>query len=193
MEDTEVVRAYAGIAAFGVEFFKRVEVGIDADPDRMVLAEPQAFLGCELVGNGCLPFHDGIHGIDVPFEQVVLHEVAVALIVVGREAAVLVKVERRGIGEADVARLAVGHELRVQADGRGSRRKAQHAVGLGLQLGRDLVGGQTAHLVVIGSDDQFHVIPLLSNAPSRRPAPAGAAENRSAQATRASARNLYHP
>lgn len=22
---------------------------------------------------GCLPFHDGIHGIDVPFEQVVLH------------------------------------------------------------------------------------------------------------------------
>ena len=73
VEDAEVVRAYAGIAAFGVEFFKRVEVGIDADPDRMVLAEPQAFLGCELVGNGCLPFHDGIHGIDVPFEQVVLH------------------------------------------------------------------------------------------------------------------------
>lgn len=27
----------------------------------MVLAEPQAFLRCELVGNGCLPFHDGIH------------------------------------------------------------------------------------------------------------------------------------
>ena len=73
MEDAEVVRAYAGIAAFGVEFFKRVEVGIDADPDRMVLAEPQAFLGGELVGNGCRPFHDGIHGIDVPFEQVVLH------------------------------------------------------------------------------------------------------------------------
>lgn len=33
VEDAEVVRAYAGIAAFGVEFFKRVEVGIDADPD----------------------------------------------------------------------------------------------------------------------------------------------------------------
>ena len=73
VEDTEIVRADAGIAAFGVEFFQRVEIGIDADPDSVVLAEPQAFLMREIVGNGFLPFHDGIHRIDVPVEQVVLH------------------------------------------------------------------------------------------------------------------------
>ena len=89
-------------------------------------------------------------------EQVLLHEVAVALVVLGVEAAVLVQVERGHVGEADLAGRAVLHEARVQPDGRRTRGQPQHAGRVGVHVGGDTVGRLAAHVLGALGDDEFH-------------------------------------
>ena len=94
-------------------------------------------------------------------EQVLLHEVAVALVMLRVEAAVLVQVEGGRVGEADPAFGAVLHEVGVQADGGRAGGQAQDAVGLRGKAARDHVGGLPAHVLVRVRNDEVHAVSFL--------------------------------
>ena len=118
-------------------------------------------------------------------EQVLLHEVAVALIVLGRKAAVLVQVERRDLSEAELARLEVSHEVGVQADGRRARGQAQHARRVGLHERGDAIGGAAAHVLRALGDDEFHAHPFVpSHRAHKAPSTTQPVRSRTAQSPR---------
>ena len=100
----------------------------------------------------------GVGLVDVHvLEEVHVHEVAIALLVVAGQAAVLVEVVGLDLGEVELAGLIGGNEVLVGADGRGARGKAEHAVGLEGDLGRDDGGGLAAHvLVILGANDSHN-------------------------------------
>ena len=66
--------------------------------------------------------------------------------------------------------LVRGNEVLVGADGRGAGGKAEHAVGLELDLGRDDVCGLAAHVVIVLGAKNPHDASLLSR---RAPPPCG--------------------
>ena len=102
-------------------------------------------------------------GVDVDMvEKVLLHEVAIALVVLGGQAAVLVQVERGNLLEADTVGLEVLHQVGIQPDGRGAGGQAQRGSRVHDQLGGDQIRRATAHILVGLLDEQLHVMPFLS-------------------------------
>lgn len=67
--------------------------------------------------------------VDV-IEEVLTHEVVIALGIVVRKAAILVQVVGADLGKVDVALLVPSSELLVGTDRGGAGGKAQHTVGL---------------------------------------------------------------
>ena len=73
--------------------------------------------------------HVGVGGVDIDVvEEVGLHEIAVALVMGGGQADILVQVYRAHPGEAQISLLVPLHQLTVGPDGRGARGQPQHAV-----------------------------------------------------------------
>mgnify|MGYP003300403364 CR=1 FL=1 len=122
----------------------------DSLDDGIVLSAGGLGIGILTVGNV-----DGI-GTDIHMvEQVLVHEVPVALVVGAGQAAVLVQVDGGDLSEAQIADLVpVLDQALVGADGGAAGGQTQNAVGLGDDLGSDDVGGLAGHLsVVLGFDD----------------------------------------
>ena len=94
--------------------------------------------------------------IDV-VEEIVLHKVTVALVVSSRQSAILVKIERLRIREADFACVARAHELGIQANRGRTRREAKDTVRLRLKLLRDHVRRGGAHLLIVFGNYYVHV------------------------------------
>ena len=88
-------------------------------------------------------------------EQVLVHEVPVALVVGPGQTTVLVEVDGGDLGEAQIADLVpVLDQALVGAHGGAAGGQTQNAVGLGDDLGSDDVGGLAGHFgVVLGFDD----------------------------------------
>ena len=76
-------------------------------------------------------------------EQVLLHEAAVALGMVGGQTLVLVQIHGADPGEVDKPRLFTGDQLPVQGNRGGAGGQAQHAGGLGADQLLKTVSGQT--------------------------------------------------
>ena len=97
--------------------------------------------------------------IDV-VEQVVVHEVAVALIMRGLETDILVEVERGHVLEADLASLVQFDELGIEVERRGAGSKTQHGVRLRVQ--HFLVDGSSLLRNAFGGiDDDLHDAPSV--------------------------------
>ena len=76
---------------------------------------------------------------------------------VAGQAAILVEVVGLDLGEVEVAGLIALDEALVGADGSGAGGKAEHAVGLGNDLGGHDVAGLAAHvLVILGANDSHN-------------------------------------
>ena len=114
--------------------------------------------------------NDGVLGLDVHMiEQVLLHEVPVALGMVPGQALVLVQVGGTNPGKINLTGLAALHQLPVQGQGAGTGSQAQNTGGLGLDQGLEQVGSDLAHLLrVLDFDNSCvnHGNPLLYNVPS---------------------------
>jgi hypothetical protein len=103
-----------------------------------------------------------VFGEDIDLiEKVFMHEIGVALVVIGSETAVLVEVDGLDVLEGDLAASATLGKLLVEAEGRGAGSKAEDAVGLEDELGAHDVGGLGAHFFVIFANVDFHDIFLL--------------------------------
>ena len=89
-------------------------------------------------------------------EQVGVHEVAVALLVVACQALVLVQVNRADLAEIQVALLVPLDQLLVGADRRRARGKPQHTVRLHNDLCGNDVGRLAAEILVISCDVNSH-------------------------------------
>ena len=114
------------------------------------------------IGVGAIGDARGL-GVDVDMvEEVLLHEVAIALVMLGGQAAVLVQVERGDLLEADAVGLEVLHQVRVQPDRRGAGCQAQRGSRVHDQLRGDQISRATAHILVGLLDEQLHVMPFLS-------------------------------
>ena len=110
-------------------------------------------------------------GVDVDMiEEMLIHEVVVALGIVVRDTKVLVEVIRADLGEVDIALLVPIDKLVIGANGRIARSKAQNTVGLEDNLSRNDVGCLAAHVRIIASANDFdHERPLSksNNKPSK--------------------------
>ena len=106
--------------------------------------------------------HVGVGLVDVDMvEQVIVHEVAIALVVVAGEAHILIQIDAVDAGEVQTLLMAAAAQLLIHAHGAGAGGKAQGAIGLGADDGLDDVCAQTAGLGVILGDDDFHgIIPI---------------------------------
>ena len=99
---------------------------------------------------------DGL-GADVHMvKQVAVHKAPIALGVLLRQAAVLVQIDGRDLGEVNIALVVPLDQLLVGAHGGAAGSQAQHAVGLHDDLGRNDVGGLAGHIVVIFCADDLH-------------------------------------
>ena len=89
-------------------------------------------------------------------EEVLVHEVVVALEMILRQAHVLVEIEGGYLGEVEPLVLVHADQLFVEAQRRGSGRQPQHGVGLGIEhLGHEL-GGDFADDVIGRFNDDLH-------------------------------------
>ena len=100
-------------------------------------------------------------------EQVVLHEVAVALVMLRIEPAVLVQVETGHVLEAQRAGLAILNQAAVQADGGRARGQTQHAIRMRGNVAAYHARGRTRHSLVVLGDDEFHGKPLSLEPPEK--------------------------
>ena len=119
--------------------------------------------------------------VDV-IEEVLTHEVVIALGIVVRKAAILVQVVGADLGKVDVALLVPSSELLVGTDRGGAGGKTQHTVGLEDNLGRDDISGLAAHILVVFSFNDLHYASFLvqerqGSLTSTCPRPASAATN----------------
>ena len=89
-------------------------------------------------------------------KQVAVHEAPIALGVLLRQAAVLVQIDGRDLGEVDIALVVPLDQLLVGAHGGAAGGQTQHAVGLHDDLRRDDIGGLAGHVVIILSTDDLH-------------------------------------
>ena len=78
-----------------------------------------------------------------------------------RKAAILVQVVGADLGKVDVALLIPSGKLLVGTNRGGAGGKAQHAIGLEDNLGRDDIGGLTAHILVVFSFNDLHYASFL--------------------------------
>ena len=86
-------------------------------------------------------------------EEVVLHEVAVALVVVGGQALVLIQIYAADLLEAELALPVPVGQIPVGPHGGGTGSQPQHAGGIVGDLGGDDLSGAAAHGLVV----LFHV------------------------------------
>ena len=99
----------------------------------------------------------GLSLVDVHVvEQVVVHEIAIALVVTAVQTHVLVQVHAGDGGEVNLAGLVVGDQTLVGAHGGGAGRQTQHAVGFHQNLSGNQVSGLIAQLVVGVHNNVFH-------------------------------------
>ena len=107
--------------------------------------------------------HVGVLRMDVNMvEEIVLHEIAVALLMVGGQPEVLVQVDGAGLREGQVALLIPLHKLLIEPYGGTAGGQTQHAVGLVDHLRRDNVGRPAAHGLVVFGLINAHCNHLLS-------------------------------
>ena len=94
--------------------------------------------------------------VDV-IEEVITHEIVIALRVVVAQAAILIQVIGTNLGKVDVALLVPINELVIRANGRAARGKAQHRIRLQDDLSGDDVGRLAAHVIIVArADDLQH-------------------------------------
>ena len=107
--------------------------------------------------------------IDV-VEEILAHEVGVALVVIGGKAHILVQVQGGAGGKVQRPRLVPLDELFISADGAGAGSQAQDGIRLLEHLSRNEAGGGAAHLVVVlgGNDPHVNSSPFKLSAFSRR-------------------------
>ena len=80
--------------------------------------------------------------VDV-LEEVLVHEVVVALRMVLRQAHVLVEIEGGHLGEVEALVLVHPHQFLVEPQRRGAGGQPQHGVGLGVERSGDHAGGDS--------------------------------------------------
>ena len=99
--------------------------------------------------------HVRVGQVDVDLvEEVLAHEVVVALRVLVRKTTVLIQVVGANLREVAVALVVPLGQLLVGANGRGAGGKAEDAGGLEDYLGRDHIRRLAAHVpIVLGTDD----------------------------------------
>src|SRR5438093_1089431 len=89
-------------------------------------------------------------------EEVLVHEVVVALGVIHGQAHVFVEVERRHPREVELLLLVQPHQLLIEAEWRGSGGHAEHGIRLGVEYFDDDLCRRLAHLLVVSLNDDFH-------------------------------------
>ena len=89
-------------------------------------------------------------------EKIVVHEIAVALIVIGSERVVFVEIVGSDILEGDLAVFVHFGKVFVHTHGRGTGSKAENAVRLGFEKSRDYFGALAGHFVIVFANDEFH-------------------------------------
>src|SRR5438552_2164394 len=108
-------------------------------------------------------------------EEVLIHEVVVALWMIRGQTDVFVEVERRHAREVDLPRLVQAYQLLIQAEWRGPGRHTEYGIRLGVEHVDDELRRHLAHLLVVALDDDFHASALRFPAtrPLERFAPSG--------------------
>ena len=114
---------------------------------------------------GALPLLVGLHAVghvgvglvDVHMvEQVVVHEIAVALVVGHGQTDVLVQIHSADLGEVQFPGLILLHQLGVSSLRAAAGGKTQHAVGLQQDLSGDQVGCLLADIGIIFCRNDTH-------------------------------------
>ena len=135
-----------------------VEADVAVDPQAQQLQVDAAQVPDDLVIAGAGAVAVGIHAVgDVGVgqiqvdmvEQVVPHEIGVALVVVPVQAHILVQVDGADLGEVQLARLTAADQLLIGPHGAGAGGQAQDAAGLEDDLGGDDIGGGAAERRVV--------------------------------------------
>jgi hypothetical protein len=93
--------------------------------------------------------------VDVP-KEVLVHEVAVALVMIGREADILIEVESGDAAEIQVLLLVHAHEFPVKALRRAAGGEAEHGIGFFAHFFGDDLGAKQATVFGGRLDDDFH-------------------------------------
>ncbi len=97
--------------------------------------------------------------IDEVVEEVVVHEVPIALIVLMRKAEVFVHVEGNDVFETDLTRFVHANKLLINADRAGTGRKAENKrtiLFVRIDFGRDVCCSPLAHFIIIVLNDNSH-------------------------------------
>ena len=101
-------------------------------------------------------------------EEVFVHEIVIALFVIGCQAAVFVQIEGRAAAEIHITLVIPFNQLLVNANRRRTGRQTEYGIRFENNLCRDDVGCLAAHVVIILSANDFHGIPLSSVSGNRK-------------------------
>ena len=128
---------------------QKLQIGVAGGSDhRIVLGASRVGVGIGTIG------HVRVRDIDVHMiEQVLVHEIMIALGIIMGEAAILVEVVRAHLGEVDIALLVPLDKLLVGTNGGGTGSQTKDAIGLENNLRRDDIGRFTAHILVVASSN----------------------------------------
>ena len=97
-------------------------------------------------------------------EQMLLHEIAVALLVLRIKTAIFVQIEGGHARKIELAFLETAHELSIQTLGRRTGGQTQHATGLFRNQIGDDIGRSLAHFLIILGNVDFHGSPFILEA-----------------------------
>ena len=99
----------------------------------------------------------GLGRVDIHLaEQVLIHEIPVALGMLLGQAAVLVQIDGGHLRKIDVALVVPVHQLCIRAHGGAAGRQTQHAVGLHNDLCRNDIGCLAGHIRIIFCTNDLH-------------------------------------
>ena len=105
----------------------------------------------------------GVFHIDVNMvKQMVMHEIGVALIVVGSQANILIQIDTADGGEIQLPRLVTLHQILVCPLGAAAGSQAQNTIWLGLDQISNNRSGFAAHFLVIHGSNNSHESTLFS-------------------------------
>ena len=93
--------------------------------------------------------------IDV-VEQVVVHEVSIALIMLGAQTHILVQIHGAHLGEVQIAIRTAADQFLVSAHGRAAGSQAQNTVRLQHHLSRQQVSHLAAGIIIVFRTDKSH-------------------------------------
>src|ERR1051325_6929328 len=99
--------------------------------------------------------------VHVP-EEVLVHEVVIALGVILGQAHVFVEVERRHAREVELLLFVQPYQFLIEAEWRGAGGHAEHGIRLGVEYFDDDLCRRLAHLLVTPLNDDFHREPPAS-------------------------------